>query len=141
MKATPAAPILLPKQSPSSPYELYVYTSEPGDVLFFPESYAHIVLTHAGVNVMINYRKFHIWNMLHQPLTWIAGRVNGFRSPLIHDAGQVAGNAMQQQYVPEKQINQDAYNQMDQLCKGESLSGFDLDMLKLLDDAEKKYKQ
>jgi len=138
MRAIPAAPILIPRQAPGRPYPLYVYTSEPGDILFFPESYAHVVLTHSGPNVLVNYRKFFPMNLFRQPLTWIAGRMNGWLSPVIHSAGPVAGNSMQQQYVPEKKINQVAYVNMDKLCEG-GLTQFDIDMLEVLKKEAAKY--
>lgn len=131
MNAFPAAPIMLPRQSPVKPFEVFVYTSQPGDVLFFTESWAHTVYTHDGPNVMINYRRFHIMNILRQPLTWIASTINNFRSPVIHSAGRVAGNDLQQQAVPEKAINYRSYEEIDKLCDG-GVSEFDHDMLQLM---------
>lgn len=55
--AIPAAPIALPRRVPTRPVNMYVYHSRPGDILFFPECWAHIVWTHAGPNFMLNYRK------------------------------------------------------------------------------------
>ncbi len=54
MGAQPAAPILLPKHGPSAPFDVFVYNALPGDVLFFPESHAHIVETWAGPNLMVS---------------------------------------------------------------------------------------
>ena len=31
-----------PTQSPSEPYEIYLYTSQPGDVLFFDENWVFL---------------------------------------------------------------------------------------------------
>ena len=140
MAASPAAPILLPRQGPSKPYEVYVYTAIPGDVLFFPESWAHMVLTHEGPNVMINYRKFHIMNILRQPLTWLAATVNNFRSPLVHDAGRVPGSDLQQQSVPEKEINDVYYKQIDLICEG-GITGFDTDMVNLMKSEYAKFEK
>ncbi len=42
-------------KAPNELYDIYVYTSQPGDVLFFAESWGHIVYTHAGPNVMVNF--------------------------------------------------------------------------------------
>lgn len=132
MNANPSAPILLLRSSPKQPFEVYVYTSQPGDVLFFTESWAHTVYTHDGPNVMVNYRRFHIMNIIRQPLTWIASTINNFRSPIAHSAGRVAGNNLQQQSVPEKEINVRAYQEMDKLCAGGEVTEFDKDMLDLM---------
>lgn len=137
MHAFPAAPIMLPRRAPNKPFEVYVYTSEPGDVLFFTESWAHTVLTHDGPNVMINYRKFNIMNIIRQPLTWIASSINNYRSPLVHSAGRVAGNDLQQQSVPEKTINVRSYEEIDKLCDSGTME-FDQDMLNLMKDAYAK---
>ena len=131
MDANPSAPILLPRRSPKKEFEVYAYTSLPGDVLFFPESWAHTVYTHNGPNVMVNYRRFHIMNILRQPLTWISSTINNFRSPISHKAGRVAGNDLQQQSVPEKDINVKAYQEMDKLCT-DGTTAFDRDMLNLM---------
>lgn len=134
MDASPSAPILLPRRAPRSPYAVYVYNSQPGDVLFFTESWAHIVYTHDGPNVMVNYRRFNIMNIIRQPLTWLASSINNFRSPLIHSAGRVAGNDLQQQSVPEKEINFKAYMEMDKLCSDGELTEFDKDMMNILEE-------
>src|SRR5690606_25460845 len=106
MDATPAAPILLPKHSPREPYRVYVYQSQPGDVLFFTESWAHIVDTQAGPNVMINYRNFHIGNILRQPLTWLHATFNmATFTKLKHKAEKIVDSKLQDQSVPEKEIN------------------------------------
>ncbi len=140
MGAIPSAPILLPRKAPAGPYKLYVYNSLPGDILFFPESYAHIVYTYEGPNVMVNYRKMHVMNFLRQPLTWIAAAINTFRSPLAHDAGRVAGSDLQQQSVPEKEINELAYNIMDGMCDGdETLTAFDKEMVSIFKEEYKKH--
>ncbi len=93
MGAQPAAPILLPRHGPQSPFDVFVYTAEPGDILFFPESHAHIVQTWDGPNLMVyciiilliklyfaiykvNYRKLHLSNILHQPLIWATSMLN-----------------------------------------------------------------
>ena len=111
MNANPSAPILLPRRSPTKPFEVYVY------------------------NVMVNYRRFHIMNIIRQPMTWLASTINNFRSPVVHSAGRVAGNDLQQQSVPEKAINVRAYQEMDKLCEGGSITEFDNDMLTLMKNA------
>jgi len=142
--AVPASPIVLPRRAPHPdvPYELFVYTSQPGDVLFFPESTPHIVFTYAGPNVMINYRNFHLRNIFQQPITWLTATYNMvFHSELVHTAGRVAGSDLQQVSVPEKEMNRERYRQLDQLCEGEDgLTGFDKQMWDVLQAEASKYK-
>ncbi len=59
MKSTFAGSALLPKRAPppGSHPEVYVITTQPGDVLFFPESWGHAVYTYEGPNLLMNYRK------------------------------------------------------------------------------------
>jgi hypothetical protein len=138
LAAFPAAPILLPRKVSNVPLDVYLYTSEPGDLLFFPESYAHTVFTHDGPGVMVTYRKLFPMNILRQPFTWLAASWNNYRSPLVHGAGRVAGNDLQQQSVPEKAINKLVYDNLDKLCEG-GTSEFDADILQIMKDEYKKY--
>ena len=59
MRSTFAGSALLPKQAPplGSHPEVYVITTQPGDVMFFPESWGHAVYTYEGPNLLMNYRK------------------------------------------------------------------------------------
>ncbi len=141
MAAFPAAPILLPRKVlKDESLDLYLYTSQPGDLLFFPESYAHAVYTHDGPSVMVTYRKLFPMNILRQPFTWLAASLNNYRSPLMSSVGRVpGGNDLQQQSVPEKAINDLAYNNMDQMCMDGGVTDFDADMLKIFKDEYKKY--
>lgn len=132
MGATPAAPILLPRHSPTGSFTVYAYRSRPGDVLFFTESWAHIVDTHAGPNVMVNYRHFHISNILRQPLTWIHAALNMKLFPkLTHEAGKVGGGEIQDQSVPEKLLNYQTYMKINGACAGDTAE-FDKQMLELI---------
>jgi len=47
---------MLPQRASSRPFRLYRYRSRPGDVLFFPANWGHAVKTHAGPQLMMNYR-------------------------------------------------------------------------------------
>ena len=138
MGAVPASPILLPRQSPKNPYTMYVYTSQPGDVLFFPESWAHVVLTHAGPNVMVNYRNFHLKNILRQPFTWATATFNMLMfSEQVHKGGTAAGGGLQNQAVPEKKLNFDTYEELNKMCIG-GVTDFDKQMLSLLREEYEK---
>jgi hypothetical protein len=53
-----------------------VYTSQPGDVLFFQESWGHLVYTHKGPSFMINYRHMVPNNILRQPITFVHSLLN-----------------------------------------------------------------
>jgi len=52
-RSVPAVPFLKPQRAPKNNYKMYVYHSRPGDLLFFPESWGHIVYTHPGPNMMV----------------------------------------------------------------------------------------
>lgn len=139
MGAVPAAPILLPRHAPTAPFKLYVYTSQPGDVLFFPESWAHVVLTYAGPNVMVNYRNFHVKNILRQPFTWLTATFNMIAFPQqVHSGGKPAGGELQNQAVPEKKLNFDTYTRLNEMCEG-GLTKFDEQMLKVLREEQRKH--
>jgi hypothetical protein len=141
LAAFPAAPILLPKRVPKDePIDTYVYTSQPGDLLFFPESHAHTVFTHDGPGVMVTYRKFFPVNFLRQPFTWLAAAWNNYRSPVVHGAGRVQGNDLQQQSVPEKAINKVVYDNIDKLCEG-GQTEFDHDIVQILKDEYNKFNE
>ena len=64
-----------PTQAPKKSYEVYVYTAQPGDVLFFGENWAHVVYTHPGPNLLMNFRHFEVGNLLRQPI----GKGEGFQ--------------------------------------------------------------
>ena len=139
MGAVPAAPILLPRQSPKVPFDLYVYTSQPGDVLFFPESWAHVVLTYEGPNVMVNYRDFNVLNVLRQPFTWLTASLNMAIFPeQVHSGGVVAGGERQNAAVPEKKLNFDTYTRLNEMCSG-GLTEFDSQMMKVLREEQAKH--
>lgn len=57
-----------PTQAPKKSYEVYAYTAQPGDVLFFGENWAHVVYTHPGPNLLMNFRHFEVGNLLRQPI-------------------------------------------------------------------------
>mmetsp|Transcript_25260 Transcript_25260/g.34730 ORF Transcript_25260/g.34730 Transcript_25260/m.34730 type:complete len:370 (+) Transcript_25260:364-1473(+) len=63
--------IVIPTQSPKDNYDMYVYTSQPGDVLFFADNWGHTVYTHEGPNLMLNFRKLLIGNILRRPIDWL----------------------------------------------------------------------
>mmetsp|Transcript_25261 Transcript_25261/g.34731 ORF Transcript_25261/g.34731 Transcript_25261/m.34731 type:complete len:370 (+) Transcript_25261:364-1473(+) len=63
--------VVIPTQSPKDNYDIYVYTSQPGDVLFFAENWGHTVYTHEGPNLMLNFRKLIFMNILRRPIDWI----------------------------------------------------------------------
>ena len=74
--AVPAASTLRPQRAPKRQFAAYEYTSEPGDVLFFRESWGHVVYTHKGPNIMINYRNIIPNNFLRQPITFLTALIN-----------------------------------------------------------------
>lgn len=46
---------------------VFLYKSEPGDVVFFPPAMAHMVVTHPGPNVMVNFRRTKLWDIFKYP--------------------------------------------------------------------------
>jgi hypothetical protein len=71
--------VLVPQKAPDAgpeDMEVYVYTSQPGDVLFFQESWGHLVYTHKGPSLMINYRNMIPKNVLRQPVTFFHALLN-----------------------------------------------------------------
>ena len=77
-RATPAASVLIPQKAPNPDVQqdIYVYTSKPGDVFFFQESWGHLVYTHAGPSLMINYRNLVPQNFFRQPITYFTAVFN-----------------------------------------------------------------
>jgi hypothetical protein len=75
-RATPNAVFAVPTKAPRQSVEAFPYTSQPGDLLFFQESWAHMVLTHAGPNILINYRKLSIGNFIRNPVKFVHTLLN-----------------------------------------------------------------
>lgn len=75
-RAVPQASVLVPQKVPEKAFDVYLYTSQPGDVLFFSESWGHLVYTHTGPSLMINYRNMVPQNFLRQPITFITALLN-----------------------------------------------------------------
>lgn len=63
-------------KAPESNIDFYVYDSEPGDVLFFPANTAHIVFTHPGPNIMLNFRRITWKSFASQPLNFLQAVLN-----------------------------------------------------------------
>merc|ERR1719436_1745771 len=110
--AVPSAPLMVSKHAPKrSTMDVFLYTSEPGDILFFPPNYAHLVVTHSGPNIMVNYRKFHILNFLQNPNNYLHSLFNLYWFGLDVDAGldneirSRGGSWSQTKVTPEKQLN------------------------------------
>lgn len=73
MHATYACSAGMMKQAPpqdSSP-EMYVYLSQPGDLLHFPNTWGHAVFTMQGPNFLMNFRKVHFGNFFSQPFNFL----------------------------------------------------------------------
>jgi hypothetical protein len=145
MGALPAAPILLPRRSPANGHEMFVYDSEPGDILFFPESHAHTVYTYAGPNIMVNYRNFHIGNVMRQPILWLTAVYHMmFHGAMMENAaiGQVGSHTAKgtrKETVPEKQLNYEWFQKLDAMCD-EGMTPYDQQVVAILKENAKKYK-
>eukprot|EP00415_Alexandrium_ostenfeldii_P004887 UN4887 len=76
---------MLPQRATSRPFRLYRYKSRPGDVLLFPANWGHTVKTHAGPQLMMNYRIVSLGFALGQP--WNFAKAS---SPAMEEAFQNA---------------------------------------------------
>lgn len=64
----PAPLAAYPSHAPrAKKMKYFLYTSQPGDIMFFPPSWSHAVVTHAGPNVMINFRQLFLKQFFFQP--------------------------------------------------------------------------
>jgi len=56
-RAAPTSVVTFPTQAPKKDVvKYYLYESQPGDVITFPSSFAHAVITNTGPNIMVNLR-------------------------------------------------------------------------------------
>ena len=138
MKSTFAGSALFPKQAPppgSSP-DVYVYTSEPGDILFFPESWGHSVYTYEGPNLLVNFRKVYPGNFLRQPLTWLSSlfelKYNEFVGGEFTTKATDEKVRGQIKFVPQKRQNVRVQDMYKDLCM-DGRTEFDQQMLELID--------
>lgn len=74
--ALPAASTTITTKAPEGNMDFYVYNSEPGDVLFFPANTAHVVITHPGPNIMLNFRRLTWKSFAAQPFFFVHGMLN-----------------------------------------------------------------
>lgn len=83
----PAPAAGFPSRAPQKDkMKYYMYTSQPGDIFFFPPSWSHTVLTHAGPNVMVNFRQIFLKQFFFQPfLTLHAWLNNCYLKPSNHE--------------------------------------------------------
>lgn len=134
MGATPASPILLPHRGPTKKAKIWLYISRPGDVLFFPESYAHIVYTHKGPNVLINYRHLGPINFFRQPFTFLTA---AFNMRFFGESLVPAKSNIQEVSVPEKVFNRDVYQKLDNVCVKGGITPFDQQLIDILEKSVK----
>jgi hypothetical protein len=122
---------LVPRKAPDRQIAVYPYTSQPGDLLFFRESWGHAVYTHEGPNFMMNYRNVRAPNIFRQPIVWF----NAIRNVLWYRFGNFNGQ-------PAGSIAAKVVERMgDNLCGPNKISTFDSDLLNVLMDSIKKNKQ
>jgi hypothetical protein len=126
--AEPAAGIGMPTHTPREKTKLYVYTSQPGDILFFPASYAHAVITHAGRNVMVNFRKKDYFESImsyQNPIYPLTALVN----LLADNVWGTLSTGKNYNWLPEKKLNKIAGLKTASVCSPteSSSSGLDLD--------------
>lgn len=120
----PGTGIVIPTKGPSVPYDVYYYESQPGDVLFFSENWGHTVLTKAGPNFMLNFRKMELGNFLRRPFDWLHSMYNNRRYRPQHAMGRDSTpyNALLSVWMPK----------VNNLCAGNTRAPWDDDMTNLL---------
>ena len=114
--------------------EVYVYTSQPGDVIFFPESWGHSVYTYPGPNLMLNFRSLHITNFLRQPIIWLSALFETvvYRIAALKTMEKLDTNPYKRpEYMRILQMYVD-------MCE-EGLTGFDQQMTNLLQEEAAKF--
>jgi hypothetical protein len=136
MRSTFAGSTILPKQAPApnTRPDVHIYTSEPGDVLFFPESWGHAVYTYKGPNVMFNFRNLYLGNFLRQPITWITSLVEHLVNERMNTRIQRNEEIrMIQKIVPQKAENARVQDMYAEMCADGKKTGFDQQMLDIMD--------
>mmetsp|Transcript_4788 Transcript_4788/g.7286 ORF Transcript_4788/g.7286 Transcript_4788/m.7286 type:complete len:347 (-) Transcript_4788:168-1208(-) len=124
--AMPVASTMRPQRVPKGEFEVWFYTSQPGDVLFFPESWGHIVYTHPGPCVLMNYRNLIPNNFLRQPITYMTALLN----QLLFGRPPTQKTDKNEWPAPEMRFNQEIAKRIDDaLCSNNSLTPFDKSML------------
>jgi hypothetical protein len=144
-RGTPMNVVTIPSGAPrADKMEYYLYTSQPGDILFLPANFAHVVATHAGPNIMANLRKFslkriipfgfHTENLIHSLF-------NMFMFPQVdqtaveYEGINTDGNEAIHKGafgVPEKVFNKKTFTQMDALCNDWDPTNIDIKLLELI---------
>lgn len=120
--ATPTVTFAVPRRAPRGAFGIYEYTSIPGDLLFFQESYAHIVFTHAGPNILVNYRMPNIGNFFRQPMMFLHGLL---------ERALYIDKAEHNKVKPSPLLLEYMTMQNNILCK-DSISKLDQDLLNLI---------
>ena len=132
-----ASSVFMTRAPPASyPAEVYVYTSQPGDVLFFPECWGHSVYTYKGPNFMVNYRWMWAGNIFHQPLTWVSAIFFNtlFKYSMTNKNAAAADIIKKKAFaaVPTKQLNVKIVNMFSEMCEeAGGLTDFDRQMTSL----------
>lgn len=140
-----AAGVVLTTKSPKQKLTLYVYTSEPGDVLFFPATYAHTVYTHKGPNLMMNFRKLVFEAFYGQPVTFL----QGILSAAANKYYELLRGTMRKRHAedkapelqPEQLYNSVAYHKIENACnmRGGQAVPLDAKLVQILKERTAKY--
>lgn len=140
---TPSTPLMLPRKAPTEPYKVYWMISRPGDVVFFPEAYAHIVYTFEGPSAMINYRKLTIQNFIRQPYMFASVFVNKmlFTWPwqmsddksYTLDMEKSGGKRQARKAIHTTKLHEYAIKHVEDLCRNHGISDWDKQMMGTID--------
>lgn len=123
MAAAPVTTFTAPRRAPNFHFEIYPYTSRPGDLLFFQESWGHTVFTHEGPNLLVNYRKISIHNLLRQPAVFLQAAF---------DRLLYVGEKHHENKVTPSQRVLNIMTKQNTLCADATTTKFDQDMMALL---------
>mmetsp|Transcript_92934 Transcript_92934/g.200971 ORF Transcript_92934/g.200971 Transcript_92934/m.200971 type:complete len:385 (+) Transcript_92934:44-1198(+) len=141
MQGTAAAAALFVKRSPpaGSKPEAYVVTTEPGDVLFFPNCWGHSVYTYAGPNLLLNFRKVVPSNFLRHPEIYFSVIFEHFVTKShdlnVANTNQKVDDEVKQlsRIVPTKKENLRVDAMYSELCVEQDGLGFDRQILGIMD--------
>lgn len=139
---TPSTPLMLPRKAPLDPYKVYFMVSRPGDVVFFPEAYAHIVYTFEGPSAMINYRKLLPMNILRQPFVaasvmfnqiFFSGELSDSPSYNL-DAEKSGGKRQVRKAIHTTKLHEFAINRVEDVCRKHGISEWDKQMMGTIEE-------
>eukprot|EP01031_Cornospumella_fuschlensis_P037116 gene37116-45054_t len=124
LHAFAAAGISVPTKGPDGAFDVYPYESQPGDILFFSENWAHAVNTLAGPNFMMTFRRLEMGNILRRPVEWLQAV---FNAVLMENKKRLG-----RQRTPYNELLKIYLKKLDPLCEDGTVTPFDQVMVDLI---------